>query len=541
MTSTEPKTTQEWQDLKPELQSTLTTLALHAEKLIESERERDWLPMMRNQAFRAGIHEDVKDADLQAYLDAAERRLDQGRIYRGGDTLLEDEPTFLLDGLLHQGEMNFFFGQPKVGKSSFACGLVAAIRDRREQFLGRDLLLPENRMPILIFGTDQSEGNWQYYLRREGLINDAKKLDSNAIDLFVSVDNKDEFNFSKDGIRHMREEVEKHEAPLVIIDSLSSMMEPLDLQENGNQFSRPIREAGKKLAGTGATLLILHHTKKYPTTWDWITECRGSSGITSIPSWGVLMRYVKDEPEGMVRTDKRVGFMGSGRGHSELGGVQAIYENEGNWTSLGSLERAQQVEAVRKKIASLGGVRGDVFDYLKMRSQLGADVPADEIAGNMTPAKSLGHIGRELGNLVGMGLALVTRSEPTGRRPKRYWKVSDAVLEMDDDESESPSAPNGGSKRSYGSNGIKTIKSNKSLSQGGDSDSKDPTFEINDPVELNKNGKWENGFIIVNNADPDLLIAAKKFDMNYRINNLRPDMDVRHCQPTTSTPDPLDI
>ena len=541
MTSTEPKTTQEWRDLKPELETAQTQLALHAEKLIKNSRERDQMAGMRDMAIELQIDDVVKDADLRAYLDAAERRNDQGRTYRGGEALVEDEPTFLLDGLLHQGEMNFFFGQPKVGKSSFACGLVAAIRDRREQFLGRDLVLPEKRMPVLIFGTDQSEGNWQYYLRREGLINDAKVLDSNAIDLFCSVSSKDEFNFSKDGIRHMREEVEKHEAPLVIIDSLSSMMEPLDLQENSNQFSRPIREAGKKLAGTGATLLILHHTKKYPTTWDWITESRGSSGITSIPSWGVLMRYVKDEPEGMVRTDKRVGFMGSGRGHSELGGVQAIYENEGNWTPLGSLERAQQVEAVRKKIASLGGVRGDVFDYLKMRSELGADVPADEIAGNMTPAKSLSHIGRELGNLVGMGLAVVTRSEPTGRRPKRYWMATDAVLQMENDATESPSATNGGFKGLYGSNGIKTITSIKTHPQGSVQDLKEPTFEINDPVELNRPNGWENGFIIVNNADPDLLIAAKKFDLNYRINNLRPEMDVRHCQPTTSTPDPLDF
>ena len=36
----------------------------------------------------------------------------------------------------------------------------------------------------------------------------------------------DEYNFTRDGIRHMREEINKHQFPLVIIDSLSSMMEP---------------------------------------------------------------------------------------------------------------------------------------------------------------------------------------------------------------------------------------------------------------------------------------------------------------------------
>ncbi len=500
---------------------------------------------MRNKAFELGVHEDVKDVDLQKYLDAAERRADKGRVYKGGETLIEEEPAFFLEGLLHQGAMNFFFGQPKVGKSSFACGLIAAIRDRRQQFLGRDLALPEKRMPVLIFGTDQSEGNWQYYLRREGITDENKRLDPEAVDFFCSVSSKEEFNFSKDGLRHMKEEVEKYEAPLVIIDSLSSMMEPLDLDENGTKYSRPIREAGNKLSRTGATILILHHTKKYPTTWDWITECRGSSGITSIPSWGVLMRYVKDEPDGIVRTDMRVGFKGSGRGHTELGGVQAIYLNEGNWTPLGSLEEAQQVEVVRKKIASLGGVRGDVFDYLKMRSDLGADVPADEIGSNMTPAKSMGHIGRELGNLVGMGLARVTRSEPTGRRPKRYWMATDAVLKIDDDALETLRDPECGFKGPFGSYGIETIKSNKSNPQGNEQakepEALNPTFEINDPVQINRPSGWENGFIIVNNADPNLLIAAKKFDLNYRINNLRPDLDVRLCQPTPEDPSQLDL
>jgi hypothetical protein len=528
-------------EIKPKLQQALYDLAVHAEHLIKTERERDWLPLMRNQAYDLGIHEDVKDAELKAYLERAERSQRKGRVYKGGETLLEEEPSFMLDGLIHLAQANFLIGQPKIGKSSFACGLVAAIRDRREQFLGRDLKLSETRMPVLIFGTDQSEGNWQYYLRREGLINDAKQLDSNAIDLFCSVDTKDEFNFTKDGIRHMREEIERYQFPLVIIDSLSSMMEPCGIEENLSRFAEPIRTAMADLSQTGATILVLHHTKKYPTTWDWVAECRGSSSITSIPSWGVLMRWVRDESEGLARIDKRVGFVGSGRGYSELGGVEAEYLSEGNWTLKGSLEHSQQVELVRKKIASLGGVRGDVFDYLKMRSELGADVPADEIAHNMTPAKSTGHIGRELGNLVGMGLAFVSRSEPTGRRPKRYWKVSEFALAAEDDPADLLREPQDGSKGSFGSNAIRSKRSIKTHLQGGEEEGdpllKDP-IAPGSPVEVNRDGIWSGGYVVRDGSNPDSITLERLGNPMITLSNQRLGIDVRPCESPFSFAEP---
>ena len=57
----------------PPLQQALTALALHAETLIQSERERDWMPLMRNKAFDLAVHDDARDPELKAYLDAAER------------------------------------------------------------------------------------------------------------------------------------------------------------------------------------------------------------------------------------------------------------------------------------------------------------------------------------------------------------------------------------------------------------------------------------------------------------------------------------
>ena len=294
----------------PPLQQALTALALHAETLIQTERERDWMPLMRNKAFDLSVHDDAKDTELKAYLDAAERRLQKGNVYRAGQQLQATESVFLLDGMVKLGESNVIIGQPKVGKSSFSTGLIAALRDRLPQFLGRDLSTPSERMPVLVFGTDQSEGDWLHLLRRENLVAEDQTLKADSVDFFCSMETGEQYNFTKDGIRRMREEIEKHQFPLVIIDSLSSMMEPTGIEENTSRYAQPIRNAISQLRKTGATLLVIHHSVKRPTTWDWITECRGSSSISSVFSWGVLMRWVAQEEDGLARIDKRVGFAG---------------------------------------------------------------------------------------------------------------------------------------------------------------------------------------------------------------------------------------
>ena len=255
------------------------------------------MPLMRNKSFELGVHDDARDPELQAYLDAAERRLHKGKVYRAGEQLQATEAVFLLDGMIKLGESNLIVGQPKVGKSSFSTGLIAALRDRKPQFLGRDLLVPGERMPVLIFGTDQSEGDWLHLLRREEIVSEDQTLKNDSVDFFCSMETGEQFNFTKDGLRHMREQIEKHQFPLVIIDSLSSMMEPTGIEENTSRYAQPIRAAISQLRKTGATLVVIHHSVKRPTTWDWITECRGSSSISSVFSWGVLMRWVAQEEE----------------------------------------------------------------------------------------------------------------------------------------------------------------------------------------------------------------------------------------------------
>ena len=507
-------------NIKAPLQEALTCLALHAELLIKTEKERDWLPLMRNKAFELDVDPDVKDIELQSYLDAAERRQHKGQVYRDGDKLEATESVFLLDGLIKLGEANVIIGQPKVGKSSFSTGLIAALRDRKEQFLGRDLSLPQAKMPVLVFGTDQSEGDWLHLLRREQIVGDDQALN---LDFFCSMETGEEYNFTKDGIRHMREEIDKHQFPLVIIDSLSSMMEPTGIEENTSRFAQPIRGAINQLRKTGATLVIIHHSVKRPTTWDWITECRGSSSISSVFSWGVLMRWVAQEDDGLARTDRRVGFTGKGRGSNSSGGVMGEYLAEGGWTFLDGLEAAQQVEKIGQRICELGGNRAQIFDYLTMRSELGADCAIEEISAEINKQKS--NTARELRILKSKGLACVVREEETGSRPRLFWSVTPAAKEWSLRGSQSDLND---SFDTYSKDVNKIIVINSQDSTAELPSQTKESLPLGSPVELLRGDEWQNGWLVHEHTGQSLT-AVKVGDPNTRISNLRPDLDVRPC------------
>lgn len=493
---------------------------------------------MRNAASLEGVELDVKDADIESYLSAAERKLDPAKIYRAGQKLEATESVFMLDGLIKLGEANVVIGQPKVGKSSFTTGLIAALRDRREQFLGRDLLLPSERMPVLIFGTDQSEGDWLHFLRRERLVSEDQTLQGDAVDFFCSLESSNDYNFTREGLRNMRDEIEKHQLPLVVIDSLSSMMEPTGIEENTSRYAQPIRNAIRELRKTGATLLIIHHSVKRPTTWDWIVECRGSSSISSVFSWGVLMRWVAQEEDGLARSDRRVGFTGKGRGSAEAGGVMAEYQEEGGWTFLDGLEEAQQVERIGQRVMELGGVRAQVFDYLSMRSELGADVAVDELAVELNKQKSA--VSRELRALKSKGLSFVSRRDAQ----KPFWRITQAASSF------MGHPPLRDSESVFFDNFVYFSEENKknmvinsqemtAEQLSTEKKTSDP-IAVGTPVERLNQSHWEAGWVVHDAQNPNAVTIAKLGSTMVLIRNLRWGIDVRPCtgSPFSTTSEP---
>lgn len=543
MTSTEPKTPDDWRDLRPDFQKAIDALENHAKLLVQEETPvLRQLPMMRNKAGELQVDLDVKDPQLLGMIAKAEAAAEPSKCYGMGETLQADAPVFLIDGLAMFGQMNMVCGEAKVGKSSFLCSLLASLNERKTEFLGREILETPTRLPILVFGTDQTEGDWVTYLQRDKLIDENKKI--TGLDFFCSSDGVSKYNLTSDGIDAICEVVSRYEFPVVVIDSLSSMMELTGHSEVDDSYGAPLRSFMNRMGAYGATTIVVHHTKKGVKTWDWVNECRGSGKLTHVPSWGVLMRFVSSDDVEGARTDTRIGFTAKGRLAAPAEGLMAQYMGEEGWKPLGSLEKAQAADRVLQKIGQLGQtIRGSVFDYVTMRSNLGADVCADEVATELDKKRQ--NTSRELRLLEKGGLIVCSRQEDTGSRPKKYFSISPAAAEALDP-SFPHQAPQIDSPDSFGTS-INNIN-NLLYSCGKPKQGKGSSIAPFTSVELlQPDGSWTNGWHVLDGTNLQQITVFKHG--NETVTKGVPskyqkplvwDTDVRPCQ-ATATSDPSDF
>lgn len=532
--------------LTPEFQQKVQLLKDRAAQLIDEVAESDRMVFLRGQRNDLGLADDVSDRDLETMLAEAESSLAPVICYETGDLLTAEDPVFLVDGLIRLGSPNILVGQPKVGKSSFVTGLIAAIRDRKATFVGNEINHPQAPMPVLIFGTDQPEADWLYFLRREGLVTEDKRI-MDPLKVFCSVDGQQHFNFSRAGVRRMKEKVERHQCPLVIIDSLSSMMEPLGMDENLSQFCGPVRHALRELSSTGATIIVLHHTTKRVVSWDWVEECRGSSSISSVFSWGVLARWLTLEDEAAMRTDYRVGMVGKGRGKGNKEGVLAEYTDDG-WVAHGGLERAQMLETLRQREMNLTNARAAVFDSVANHHAMGRDVSTTELASELN--KTVSNVSRELRNLVSVGLLRATREEATGARPSRFYGLTLLMAELqaggappvrridfsDSFEKESIESRNStlGSEPAAQKESSPLEPPHPALGPS-ESSPPDPTAgnleppARGTPVERLVNGAWQNGWVVQAAPNPHWVTITKIGRSSMVLERQRWMVDIRPC------------
>ncbi len=521
-------------DTKPQFQKALSDLEDHAKFLHRTEPLKHHLALMRNQAFTLGVGEDVRDDQLKAILKEAEVSLAPSKCYSMGEALSGEAPVFLIEGLVIMGQLNMFCGEAKVGKSSFSCALLAALNQQRSNFLGRSILETPTRLPLLVFGTDQTEGDWIQYLQREDLIDEDKRL--TGLDFFCSAEGVSRFNFTDEGIEQICKVVSRHEFPVVIIDSLSSMMEPTDIKEVDDAYGTALRKFMNRMAVYGATTIVVHHTKKDVKSWDWVKECRGTGKISHIPSWGVLMRFVSSDDIEAARVDTRVGFSAKGRLAAPAAGLMAEYMGDDGWRELGSLEGAQAANKTLSKIAHLGQtVRASVFDYIAQRTFTGSAGTSQEASVELN--KKQQNMSRELRLLESSGLIVCARQESAGGRPQKFYQLSNAAIEALEPLYTGKFEIN--DTKPIDINNINNI-----LYTCGKPAKEKVSPPPGSPVEVNRAGNWSNGYVVRDASNLDSVVVEKIGNTMVTISNLRWDLDVRECQspfPSATTADEIDF
>ena len=367
-----------------------------------------WYVRKYGEKLRTGhITEIVREAAL------ALRPKSEGK--RKGERIDTTEAPWLWEGMVMEGQFNLVVGAPKVGKSALITAMIGALARGDGELLGRPLA--GKCPPVIVIGTDQPYTMWAQLFSREQLISREGELLDPIERLMAAGDGLVLDNEGLDRIQAMAEE---HPGALILLDSYDSLAGPLGVEEASALFARPARLLIDRLAPTGATWVVLHHTNKSVSGGSAISASRGSNALPAAASWCLLLNWLKAPPEGQTQTDFRAMVTGQGRAR----GSQMLCQLTGDgadchWEALGDPKEVITSERTLEAEMNIGeGRQADALDYLRMRYELGNfPVTSKELAGtlNVTQAKA----NRYLNQLVGKGLALIWKSgfRPANGRP----------------------------------------------------------------------------------------------------------------------------
>ena len=490
----------------------------------------------------------LQDWYFEAYGDALNRqharRLCQRAILQlnpkraplqAGDTLDCTPTRWLWEGMIMQGAFNLIVGAPKVGKSALMTALIGALHRGDEELLGRKVSAA-NCPPVIIVGTDQPESNWVELLKREDLAI-GNVLQEPIKRLYRAGDG---IILDSDGLDEIEKLANEHPGALFVFDSYDSLAGPLGVEESSAIFARPARLLMDRLAPTGATFVILHHTNKSVSGGSAISASRGSNALPAAASWCLLLNWLKQVPEGQTQTDFRVMVLGQGRASSQ----QMLTELQGDgtdcrWALLGSATDAMRQERLYEAEMTMpDGRKSDVLDYVRMRFEVGSfGVTAKEIADTMNLKKAKAN--KCLEQLVHEGLVKVSRgaipTDPeTGGRPANlYWYhlAADNCVVL---------PPQGGVKGYLGDKPSRVhenkgfIPFNPLITGQAGTDVCTPYAGGLTPgskVEiLMSNGEWQNSWVMVDGSNPDACSVEKLGMPALTRSNLRWGLDVRACE-----------
>lgn len=283
----------------------------------------------------------LKDEDIERYIQV-ERTRRTGRVREIARGMkLDTRPIkWIWEGILGADGSNLVFGDPKTGKTRFILGFLDAYLNGAETYLGQKL--PKQRNEVYIVGPDMTESSWSSFLK-DFHLGDSSGAFHQKIRGIVAQGH--DFKLDATGIEQIRQHAEESPGLIVLLDSLTTVMAGLGLDENRPNYVDPITELKDQLAPYRCTLVIIHHSKKEAGAGSMATDARGSSAVSGAVDQLVKLRqfstgsYISSPSEIQVCT--------SGR----FAGVQNLVvdwdEDSACWVNRGNTEdRYREVKAL---------------------------------------------------------------------------------------------------------------------------------------------------------------------------------------------------
>ena len=417
------------------------------------------------------------------------------------------------------GTFNLLVAPPKVGKSALMVGMISAWFHGEESYLGQPLHGPCPK--VYIVGTDQPESDWHTLFEREGLVDQDGNM-AGPIEMLWHTGAP--LHLTKEGIEYLGAVASENPGSLFLLDSYHACCAPLGLEEAASSFDGPARQLAEALAPHKATLAMIHHTNKSVSGGNATNASRGSNALPAAASLTILMNWFKQPAEGQTQSDHRVVLKTQGRAK---GTTLLIELQDDGWIHHGDGESVLAAEAMQEAADDLQGRQADIFDYMCERWAVGEfPVTTNELQdiAKCNASKVL----RALRALEKKSLIYQHgQLEPlvAGGRPQFLWAPHEGSRDIGGTRGERGKTPPLSRKEM----GITPITPSIPNTLGTSTEGVLPPAS-GTPVELHRNGAWNNGWVVVDASNADSVRAAKLGNSNITVGNLRWELDVRLCQ-----------
>jgi len=339
----------------------LGQLEEHALKVVKNHPEDQWLPMMRNQASHLQLDLDVKDAELLEYLNQARLIAEAPELrqhwYEGGQAVTWSPTEDLVPGLMKVSMFHLLNAEQGVGKSNFCLGLFSGlISGQTRQFL--DLELPSSKTwRLFLIGPDMAREGWGPALVAFNLIQNGQLVPE--VERFLPAESgatlsPDHIDLYRDWALDCR--TEGHKA-LFVFDSYSSLVDGWkEIEEKSSVYGGPMQKLHKAMAGTGATVIVLHHTPK-SSTGSVASSGSGSNRLGRIPDIVLHM-------ESMGADSNRLVISAAKRLTAKSLIVEQDYD-AGTWANHGCARAFLRHRELVNKVGSLNGTKAQIFEHFQ--------------------------------------------------------------------------------------------------------------------------------------------------------------------------------
>ncbi|MFX1756334.1 AAA family ATPase [Rhodococcus sp. As11] len=251
--------------------------------------------------------------------------------------------NWAIDGVIPEG-FGLIVAPPKAGKSWFVLGAALAKADG-----GRALgCISVRRGPVLYLALE--DGYRRLQSRCRILLGDSVPIPG-QLDVIIDAQAHEVPMLVGEWLEQHR-----HDAPLVVLDTLGKVMPPKAAGES--DYQRDYRVAGKLKALAdavpGSTVLAVHHTRKAESS-DFVDAVSGTQGIAGAADFIlVLARKRHDDQASLAVTGRDV-----------IEAEYAITSRDGAWTlDGGSLKAAAAALAERKSTDGIGDRSAEIIRYV---------------------------------------------------------------------------------------------------------------------------------------------------------------------------------